>query len=120
VLLRGTALPKVIEHLGMHGSGPVRLVAGSVAALVAEAASANVVLIIDCPSVDGAAEANAVISAVDAALIVTSGSLRKRDVERLGRLSELIGQLGSQVVGLVTGPKKDYSLRPSTTSRVAV
>jgi polysaccharide biosynthesis transport protein len=115
VLLRGMALPKVIDHLGMHGTGPVRLVAGSIATLVGEARNANVILIVDCPSPEGAAEASAVISAVDAAVIVTSGTLRRKDAERLTKLSEFITNLGTDTIGLVAGPKKEYNLRPVPT-----
>ena len=115
VVLRGMALPKVLDHLGMQGTGPVRLVSGSIASLVGEARNANVILIVDCPSPEGAAEANAVLSAVDAALIVTSGGLRRKDADKLGRLAEQVTKLGTEVVGLVVGPKKDYNLRPVQT-----
>ncbi|MDX6256623.1 MAG: tyrosine-protein kinase [Frankiales bacterium] len=115
VVLRGMALPKVLEHLGMQGTGPVRLVAGSIAAIVGEARNANVILIVDCPSPDGAAEANAVLSAVDAAVVVTSGTLRRKDADRLARLIDQITKLGTEVIGLVVGPKKDYNLRPVPT-----
>jgi succinoglycan biosynthesis transport protein ExoP len=112
VVLRGMALPKVLDHLGTQGTGPVRLVAGSIAALVGEARNANVILIVDCPSPEGAAEASAVLSAVDAALVVTSGVLRRKDADRLGALIEQTSKLGTDVIGLVVGPKKDYNLRP--------
>jgi Mrp family chromosome partitioning ATPase len=115
IVIRGSALPRVAEHLGLQGSGPVRLVAGSIASLVGEARNANVVVVVDCPAFDGAAEANAVISAVDAAIIVSAGQLKKRDAERLGELSEQITRLGTEVIGLVAGPKKDYNLRPVPT-----
>jgi Mrp family chromosome partitioning ATPase len=115
VVLRGMALPKVLDHLGMQGTGPVRLVAGSIASLVGEARNANVILIIDCPAPDGAAEANAVLSAVDAALVVTSGNLRRKDADKLAKLIEQISKLGTEVIGLVVGPKKDYNLRPVPT-----
>jgi succinoglycan biosynthesis transport protein ExoP len=115
VVLRGMALPKVLDHLGMQGTGPVRLVSGSIASLVGEARNANVILIVDCPSPEGSAEANAVLSAVDAALIVTSGGLRRKDADRLSRLVELVNKLGTEVVGLVVGPRKDYNLRPVQT-----
>ncbi|MDX6244063.1 MAG: tyrosine-protein kinase [Frankiales bacterium] len=115
VVLRGMALPKVLDHLGMQGTGPVRLVAGSIAAIVGEARNANVILIVDCPSPEGAAEANAVLSAVDAALVVTSGALRRKDADRLAKLTDRISKLGTEVIGLVAGPKKDYNLRPVPT-----
>jgi Mrp family chromosome partitioning ATPase len=115
IVIRGSALQKVTEHLGMHGAGPVRLVSGSIASLVGEARNANVVLVVDCPVVDGAAEASSVISAVDAAIIVTSGALKRRDGERLNQLNEQINHLGTEVIGLVAGPKKDYNLRPVPT-----
>ena len=115
VVLRGMALPKVLDHLGMQGTGPVRLVAGSIAALVGEARNANVVLIVDCPSPEGAAEANAVLSAVDAAVVVTSGSLRRKDADKLAALIDQTSKLGTDVLGLVAGPKKDYNLRPVPT-----
>ena len=115
IVIRGSALSKVTEHLGMQGSGPVRLVSGSIASLVGEARNANVVLVVDCPVVDGAAEASSVISAVDAAVIVTSGALKRRDGERLNQLNDQIHQLGTEVIGLVAGPKKDYNLRPVPT-----
>lgn len=115
VVLRGMALPKVLDHLGMQGTGPVRLVAGSIAALVGEARNANVVLIVDCPSPEGAAEANAVLSAVDAAVVVTSGTLRRKDADKLAQLIDQTGKLGTEVIGLVAGPKKDYNLRPVPT-----
>lgn len=112
VVMRGGSLAKVVEHLGMQGAGPVRLVSGSIASLVGECRNANVVLVIDCPATDGAAEANAVISGVDAVVMVTSGSLHRKDVDRLGRLKDTIDKLGTEVVGLVAGPKKEYVLRP--------
>jgi Mrp family chromosome partitioning ATPase len=115
VVLRGMALPKVLDHLGMQGTGPVRLVAGSIAAIVGEARNANVILIVDCPSPEGAAEATAVLSAVDAALVVTSGALRRKDADRLAKLTDQISKLGTEVTGLVAGPKKDYNLRPVPT-----
>jgi Mrp family chromosome partitioning ATPase len=115
VIIRGGSLVKVTEHLGMQGTGPVRLVAGSIASLVGEARNANVVLVVDCPAVDGSAEATAVISAVDAAVIVTSGPLKRRDGERLSQLNDQITRLGTEVIGLVAGPKKDYNLRPVPT-----
>ena len=115
VVLRGMALPKVVEHLGMHGTGPVRLVAGSIASIVGEARNANVVLVVDCPSPETGAEASAVLSAVDAAVIVTSGRLNRRDAEKVGALSDLISRLGTDVLGLVVGPRKDYNLRPVPT-----
>jgi Mrp family chromosome partitioning ATPase len=115
VVLRGMALPKVLDHLGMQGTGPVRLVAGSIASLVGEARNANVILIVDCPSPEGAAEANAVLSAVDAALVVTSGNLRRKDADKLAKLIEQTVKLGTEVIGLVVGPKKDYNLRPVPT-----
>ena len=115
VVVRGSALSKVTEHLGMQGSGPVRLVSGSIASLVGEARNANVVLIVDCPVVEGAAEAASVLSAVDAAIIVTSGPLKRRDGERLSQLSDQITHLGTEVIGVVAGPKKDYNLRPVPT-----
>jgi Mrp family chromosome partitioning ATPase len=115
VVLRGMALPKVVEHLGMQGTGPVRLVAGSIASIVGEARNANVVLIVDCPAPETGAEASAVLSAVDAAIIVTSGRLTRRDADKVGALSELITRLGTEIIGLVAGPKKDYNLRPVPT-----
>jgi Mrp family chromosome partitioning ATPase len=115
VVLRGMALPKVLDHLGIQGTGPVRLVAGSIAAIVGEARNANVILIVDCPSPEGAAEANAVLSAVDAALVVTSGPLRRKDADKLAALIDQINKLGTEVIGLVAGPKKDYNLRPVPT-----
>lgn len=115
VVLRGMALPKVVEHLGMQGTGPVRLVAGSIASIVGEARNANVVLIVDCPTPESGAEASAVLSAVDAAIVVTSGRLTRRDVEKIGTLSELISRLGTEILGLVAGPKRDYNLRPVPT-----
>jgi succinoglycan biosynthesis transport protein ExoP len=115
VVLRSSALPRVTEHLGMHGTGPVRLVAGSIASLVGEARNANVILIVDCPVLEGAAEGTSVLSAVDAAIIVTSGSLKRRDGERLSQLHDQITHLGTEVIGLVAGPKKDYNLRPVPT-----
>jgi Mrp family chromosome partitioning ATPase len=115
VVLRGMALPKVVEHLGMQGTGPVRLVAGSIASIVGEARNANVVLVVDCPSPETGAEASAVLSAVDAAVIVTSGRLTRRDAEKVGTLADLIARLGTEVLGLVSGPKKDYNLRPVPT-----
>ena len=65
--------------------------------------------------IEGAAEAASVISAVDAAIIVTSGALKRRDGERLSQLNEQINHLGTDVIGLVAGPKKDYNLRPVPT-----
>jgi Mrp family chromosome partitioning ATPase len=115
VVLRGMALPKVLDHLGMQGTGPVRLVAGSIAAIVGEARNANVILIVDCPAPQGAAEASAVLSAVDAALIVTSGTTRRKDADRLAALAEQIRKLSTEIIGLVAGPKKDYNLRPVPT-----
>ncbi|BEP13267.1 hypothetical protein acdb102_15780 [Acidothermaceae bacterium B102] len=115
IVVRGSALPKVTEHLGMQGGGPVRLVSGSIASLVGEARNANVILIVDCPVVDGAAEATSVLSAVDAAVIVTSGPIKRRDGERLSQLNDQINHLGTEVIGLVAGPKKDYNLRPVPT-----
>jgi Mrp family chromosome partitioning ATPase len=114
VLLRGTALPRVLDHLDLRGTGPVRLVAGSIAALVTEARAANAVLIVDCPVPD-AAESAAVLSAVDAAIVVSAGSLRRTDGERLSALTRTAGTLGTEVTGLVVGPKKDYNLRPVPT-----
>ena len=115
VVLRGSSLPRVAEHLGMQGSGAVRLVAGSIASLVGEARNANVILIVDCPAVDGSAEASAVLSAVDAAVIVSSGPLKRRQADRLAELNQQITRLGTEVVGLVAGPRKDYTLRPIAT-----
>jgi Mrp family chromosome partitioning ATPase len=120
VILRGSALPRVIEHLGMHGSGPVRLVAGSIAALVAEARNAGVVLVVDCPAPDGAAEASAVISAVDSVLVVTSRAPRKAEGEKLTELTGLVTTLGTEITGVVAGPKRDYNLRVPVPTRSPV
>jgi 3-hydroxyisobutyrate dehydrogenase len=47
--------------------------------------------------------------------VVFSGNLRRKDADKLARLAELITKLGTEVIGLVAGPKKDYNLRPVQT-----